>query len=130
MFFKEFRLVFIFFLFIAGCRKPAQDIPTPDVKIYNPVVLNYDTVLVGGMTDGVSISSYGICYGTHPLPTIKENVVYGVKTDGFNEYGVVFNCDLTHLDPDIKYYIRTFACQGSRITYSYEYNFINKFSFR
>lgn len=122
---KSTILLFIFLLALISCKKAEKEYPIPEVYIYNPVVLNYDTTLLGGTTEGYNITSFGICYSAHPDPTINDSFVYGTKTYGFNIVGTAFSCDLTQLDPDIKYYIRAFAKQGNIVTYSYEYNFIS-----
>jgi formylglycine-generating enzyme required for sulfatase activity len=57
--------------------------------------------------------------------TIDDEVVEGAKTGDAGSV-FLFACDLTGLVPDKTYYIRAFARQDSKVTYSYEFNFINK----
>ncbi len=115
----------ILLLLISCAKKNEQEYyATPEVFIYNPIVINYDTTLTGGTVEGSGITSYGVCYSDHPNPTINDNFVDGTKTIGFNDNGIEFNCDLNNLVQGVQYYIRAFANQGQKTTYSYEFKFV------
>ena len=61
---------------------------------------------------GAMVTEKGVCWSTSPDPTIADNkIIGGVGTGSFS-------VEITSLDKDTKYYVRTYAQNSEGITYS------------
>lgn len=85
-----------------------------NINISTPVIEDITTssALVKGTILGDNIKERGVCYSTHSLPTIDDNV-NKVNTD-------VINITLSNLNNATKYYARFYAKVGEEIKYGKE----------
>jgi len=90
----------------------------PKITVYN-ASYNYDSsiaeVKYSVISGSESIVSHGVCYGLTPLPTVLDNVIEQGTSSG------LFNCELTNLSLQTKYYVRVFVKDKNEITYSSEH---------
>jgi len=81
--------------------------------------ITQSTAVSGGTitSQGLTITSRGVCYSNTINPTINNGVTYSGSGDGH------FTCDITGLSSNIKYYIRAFAISGADVFYGDELSF-------
>lgn len=114
-------IVFIILLINTGCKQyeivTKTIISQPEVK---EVTVDKASVTAEILEIGKNLKSYGFCYGTKTNPTLDDN-----KTANLGENGKIglFTQDISDLNPNTQYYIRTYA-EDDVIRYGYvEQNF-------
>lgn len=126
---KTITAVLLMMVFAVGCNKP--DEPNNggnngnndnDVRVttYSPQDITATTAKCGGdviVTQGLSLSELGICWGKEQNPTAEQN---HLSTSIWNE---PFVCTITDLEPDTKYYVRAYALRGLEYYYGEEKSF-------
>lgn len=65
----------------------------------------------GSIQSGSNVIDCGICWATHPDPTINGSVVSSFQNSGD------FTCSITDLQPDMTYYVRAYATTNDDTEY-------------
>ncbi len=98
-----FLLGLIVFL-VAGCKKnkPENEI----VRLFTNEIsqVTYNSAVVSGkVISNIPLDEVGVCYGINAMPTIENE-----KKAAFVE-NTLFSCELSNLQSDKTYYVRTYA---------------------
>ncbi len=113
---------FLFFI-IVSCRKdetPKPELPQLTTEVASSITAS--AAVVGGniISDGGStITSRGICWSIDPNPVVSS----AFKTTEGSGTGL-FASTIQNLDPDTKYFARSYAVNGAGTAYGNEISFV------
>ncbi len=111
---------------LAGCSEEPRigdDLKLPEVSTSQAAAITVSSAKSGGeITDdgGYAVTKRGVCYGTIPEPTLKDNVLYSGEGKG------KFECLLENLTQGTTYYLRAFATNELGTQYGNAVNFMTK----
>ena len=120
-----FTALLLMLVFAISCNKPENNGDgnnDSDVRVttYTPQDVTATTVICGGdaiVTQGLSLTEIGICWSKEQNPTADQ---LHLSTTVWNE---PFVCKITNLEPDTKYYVRSYALRGLVYYYGEEKSF-------
>ena len=95
----------------------------PTVVTYEVRDITYHSAVISGQVlsgGGQAVLERGICYGTEPLPTVGSTCVSAGADVG------PFECVLTDLQPDTRYYFRAYAVCTKGVYYGHPFAFGTK----
>ena len=95
----------------------------PTVITYEVRDITYHSAVVSGQVvsgGGQIVFERGICYGTEPIPTVEATCVSAGSEVG------PFECNLTDLMPDTRYYFRAYAVCSKGVYYGHQMAFGTK----
>ena len=104
-------------LFVSCGNEP--EMATAEVKNITNITATSATIICDVVDDGGSeVTAKGICWSINQNPTLESGKgVYGGKDLGYYE------CEMTDLDPNTTYYVRTYAKNSVGMAYGEEKNF-------
>ena len=112
-----FYLVFLsglLFYFLFGCKKETIKVP-PTVSLIAVSAITTNSATSGGdvaSDGGAIVTDRGICIGIKPYPTTSDNKINnGTGLGGFTS-------SITGLNPGVTYYVRAFATNSVKTSYS------------
>ena len=92
----------------------------PLITTKDALSITNSTAIVGGVVisnGGFTVSERGVCYNTSSNPTIEDiSVQSGSET-------VVFECEISRLNQNTKYYFKAYAMDGEDIEYGEQKSF-------
>jgi hypothetical protein len=91
--------------------------PLPQVQTNSVTAITSNSASIFGNSDGINISSKGICYSTSPNPTTADLTVSGGTGIGS------FAPTLQNLSPNTVYYVRAFATNQAGTAYGQQISF-------
>ncbi|HOG19043.1 MAG TPA: hypothetical protein PKW37_01180 [Salinivirgaceae bacterium] len=106
-------------LLLYGCSKENKFA----VRTKRATSITANSAITGGEFTDTKVSpptEFGVCWATHPMPTLKDN-----KVIGEGEYTDFF-CLLTELTPATKYYVSAYAINNVGIVYAPAISFTTK----
>ncbi|MEI6889405.1 MAG: hypothetical protein ACOYM0_08615 [Bacteroidales bacterium] len=112
-----------FAISISTCKKSEDSsttITTPVLTTTSPSSITETSAVVGGFISadgGAAVSERGVCYSTNENPTYADlTVIEGGGTGNFQ-------CTLTGLHSNTKYYVKAYATNSAGTAYGYEVSF-------
>lgn len=112
-----FYLVFLpglLMIFLNGCKKETIKVP-PTVSLISVSAITSNSATSGGdvaSDGGATVTDRGICFGIKPYPTTSDNKINnGTGLGGFTS-------SMTGLNPGVTYYVRAFATNSVKTSYS------------
>ena len=95
----------------------------PTVITYEVRDITYHSAVISGQVlsgGGQVVLERGVCYGTEPMPTVESTCVSAGAEVG------PFECVLTDLQPDTRYYFRAYAVCSKGVYYGHPFAFGTK----
>jgi hypothetical protein len=131
LYYSRIFIFFIFLLSIVGCKKDIEqssiaqvpnsvDSTLPILTTGEANTITNNSAVVGGNIvygGGFSIVSRGVCFSTHPNPTIAD-----IRINNGQGVGQ-FSCSLSSLNSNITYYAKAFAVTNNGVGYGNEITF-------
>lgn len=131
LYYSRIFIFFIFLLSIVGCKKDIEqssiaqvpnsvDSTLPILTTGEANMITNNSAVVGGNIvygGGFSIVSRGVCFSTHPNPTITDIIINNGQGVG------QFSCSLSSLNSNITYYAKAFAVTNNGVGYGNEITF-------
>jgi len=104
-------------LFLITCEKtePVTKITTDNVTVTGATSASIEGEL--GEQAQFGNIQYGICYDTTPNPTITDSKIE------LNNPKTTFTTEISNLEQNTKYYVRSFCCNGDEVTYGNQLTF-------
>ena len=127
---RNFKIVFTLSAFLlSNCQKNNSPVETPNtapikyasiitsnaINIFSDSALVKAEIILNG--DLKIITETGICYSTLPNPDITKSVIINTLSN------VTFNCYLTNLNPNTKYFVKAYFKNNNSIIYGNEISF-------
>jgi len=116
------NILFIIVFALSGCKKEEEIIQVTEVTTFSVSDISYQSATCGGSVscEGTTITACGICWSTKESPTLADSI-----TVDRNEAGS-FTSTMKSLKPDLTYYVRAYATNGTNTFYGSTMKFKTK----
>jgi len=115
-------VLFIIVFALSGCKKEEDLLQVTEVTTFSVSDISYQSATCGGSVscEGTTITACGICWSTKESPTIYDSITVDRNKAGS------FTSTMKSLQPNLIYYVRAYATDGTNTIYGSTMTFKTK----